>query len=84
MDSMKFILGKKLGMTQVFLANGMVVPVTKVQAGPCQVVEVREEKQSGKKSVQIGFGETKESRLAKPQVGHLKGLDAVRDRKSVV
>lgn len=79
---MKFILGKKLGMTQVFLANGTVVPVTKVQAGPCQVVEVRDEKMPGKKSVQIGFEETKESRLAKPQLGHLKDLEKVRNLRS--
>ncbi len=74
---MKFILGKKMGMTQVFLQNGLVVPVTKVQAGPCQIIEVREN--DGVKAVQIGFGETKESRLAKPQVGHLKDLDKVKN-----
>jgi len=79
---MKFILGKKIGMTQVFLPNGVVVPVTKVQAGPCQIVEVRENvKKNGLKAVQIGFDETKETRLAKPQVGHLKDLDKVRNLK---
>lgn len=76
---MKFILGKKIGMTQVFLANGIVVPVTKVQAGPCQIVEVRENKKTGTKAVQIGFEETKESRLSKPELGHLKDLDKVRN-----
>lgn len=76
---MKFILGKKIGMTQVFLANGVVVPVTKVQAGPCQIVEVRENKKAGTKAVQIGFDETKESRLSKPELGHLKDLDKVRN-----
>ena len=78
---MKFILGKKIGMTQVFLQNGLVVPVTKVQAGPCQIIEVKETKQNGVKSVQIGFDEIKESRLAKPQLGHLKDLDKVRNLK---
>ncbi|TSC84050.1 MAG: large subunit ribosomal protein L3 [Parcubacteria group bacterium Gr01-1014_13] len=79
---MKFILGKKIGMTQVFLPNGVVVPVTKVQAGPCQIVEVRENvKKNGLKAVQIGFDETKETRLAQPQVGHLKDLDKVRNLK---
>ena len=76
---MKFILGKKIGMTQVFLPNGTVVPVTKVQAGPCQIAEVRADNKNGVKAVQIGFGETKETRLAQPQVGHLKDLDKVRN-----
>lgn len=76
---MKFILGKKIGMTQVFLQSGEVVPVTKVQAGPCQITEVREDKKNGVKAVQVGFGETKESRLSMPQVGHLKDLDKVRN-----
>lgn len=79
---MKFILGKKIGMTQVFLPNGVVVPVTKVQAGPCQIVEVKENvNKNGLKAVQIGFDETKEARLARPQVGHLKDLDKVRNLK---
>ena len=79
---MKFILGKKIGMTQVFLPSGVVVPVTKVQAGPCQIVEVKEKnKKNGLKAVQIGFDETKESRLARPQIGHLKDLDKVRNLK---
>lgn len=76
---MKFILGKKIGMTQVFLQSGEVVPVTKVQAGPCQITEVREDKKNGVKAVQVGFGETKESRLSMPQVGHLKDLEKVRN-----
>lgn len=69
-------------MTQVFLPNGLVVPVTRVQAGPCQIVEVREnDKKNGLKAVQIGFDETKETRLSQPQVGHLKDLDKVRNMK---
>ncbi|KKR35129.1 MAG: 50S ribosomal protein L3 [Candidatus Magasanikbacteria bacterium GW2011_GWA2_40_10] len=79
---MKFILGKKIGMTQVFLENGLVVPVTKVQAGPCQIVEVKENnKKNGLKAVQIGFDETKETSIAQPQVGHLKDLDKVRNMR---
>lgn len=80
-EVMKFILGKKIGMTQVFLPSGLVVPVTKVQAGPCQVVSIKEDVKNGVKAVQIGFGEIKESRLTKPQVGHLNGLDKVRNLK---
>lgn len=79
---MKFILGKKIGMTQVFLQNGLVVPVTKVQAGPCQIVEVHEDAKNGVKAVQVGFGETKETRIAKPQVGHLKDLDKVKNLRN--
>ncbi len=75
---MKFILGKKLGMTQVFLPNGEVVPVTRVQAGPCFITALKEEKEKAQKMVQIGFGEIKEFRLSKPEAGHLKDLTPVR------
>lgn len=78
---MKFILGKKIGMTQVFSPSGLIVPVTKVKAGPCQIVEVKENKKNGTKAVQIGFDETKESRLAQPQIGHLKDLNKIRNLK---
>lgn len=78
---MKFILGKKIGMTQVFLENGEVVPVTRVQAGPCQVIQVKDEKKNEVKAIQIGFGDIKESRVAKPQTGHLKDLELVRHLK---
>jgi large subunit ribosomal protein L3 len=78
---MKFILGKKIGMTQVFLANGEVVPVTRVVAGPCQVVQVRKTTKQSKEmtAVQLGFGTKKEWRLKKPQAGHLKGLEPVQE-----
>lgn len=65
---MKFILGKKVGMTQIFLPNGEVMPVTRVVAGPCTVVLVKDN------AVQLGFGEKKEWRLSKPMAGHLKDL----------
>jgi large subunit ribosomal protein L3 len=71
---MKFILGKKTEMTQVFLPNGTVVPVTKVIAGPCQIVQVKTLEKDGKKAVQIGFGEKKLKRLNKAEAGHLKDL----------
>jgi large subunit ribosomal protein L3 len=70
---MKFILGKKIGMTQVFLPTGEVVPVTRVVAGPCTVVQVKEKE----KAIQLGFGEKKEFRLNKPEAGHLKDLTPV-------
>jgi large subunit ribosomal protein L3 len=65
-------------MTQVFLPNGEVVPVTKIKAGPCVVVQVKDGEKDNQKAIQIGFGEKKEFRLKKPQAGHLKGLSPVR------
>ena len=65
---MKFILGKKIGMTQVFSANGTVVPVTRVQAGPCVVTQVKSPEKDGVTAVQIGFGEQKhQSRVHRPE-----------------
>jgi large subunit ribosomal protein L3 len=74
---MKFILGKKLEMSQVFGPDGNVIPVTLVQAGPCIVTQVKTNETDGYTAVQIGFKETKASRLAKPQQGHLKDLPAL-------
>ncbi len=67
---MKFILGKKLEMTQVW-QNDKVVPVTKVVAGPCFVVQVKTKEKDGYRAVQVGFGEKKEKNIKKPQKGHL-------------
>ena len=71
---MKFILGKKIGMTQVFLDNGTVVPVTRVQAGPCVVTQVKTKEHDGVNAVQFGFDKQKSFRVSKPQKGHLEGL----------
>ncbi len=73
---MKFILGKKLEMSQVYASDGSIVPVTLVQAGPCVVTQVKTKDTDGYDAVQIGFLPTK--RLAKPQVGHLKDLEPMR------
>lgn len=70
---MKFILGKKIEMTQVWQED-KVVAVTKVQAGPCKVVQVKTEDKDGYKAVQVGFGDKKEKNINKPQIGHTKGL----------
>lgn len=75
---MKFIIGTKIGMTQVFRADGTVVPVTKVQAGPCVVTQIKTKEKDGVAAVQIGFGEQKKFRIPKAQQGHLKGLMSVR------
>jgi len=74
---MKFILGKKLDMTQVFRDNGEVVPVTRVQVGPCTVTQVKKMPKDRVNAVQIGFGTQKLFRLNKAQQGHMKGLDPV-------
>lgn len=69
---MKNILGKKIGMTQIFDENGVVIPVTVVQAGPVVVTQVKTEEKDGYNAVQVGFGEVKERRVNQPKKGHLK------------
>ncbi len=69
---MKGIIGKKVGMTQIFDENGDVIPVTVIQAGPCYVTQIRSAEKDGYTAVQIGFGETKPQRLTKGQLGHLQ------------
>jgi large subunit ribosomal protein L3 len=73
---MAAILGKKLGMTQVFQEDGTVVPVTVIEAGPCKVTAVREAERDGYAAVQLAFGETKQGKLSKPEEGHLKKAGA--------
>ena len=70
------ILGRKIGMTQLFTEDGERVPVTVIEAGPCWVTAVREPERDGYRAVQLAFGETKESRLDKPRRGHLKRAGA--------
>jgi len=72
----KGILGRKLGMTQIFDASNRVVPVTVIEAGPCRVVQIRTPERDGYSAVQLAFGDTKQSRLTKAQLGHLKAADA--------
>ncbi len=66
----KAILGRKVGMTQIFDENGKVIPVTVVEAGPCTVVQVKTKDSDGYEAVQLGFGEVKEKKLIKPTKGH--------------
>jgi large subunit ribosomal protein L3 len=66
------ILGRKLGMTQLFTEEGERVSVTVIEAGPCAVTAVREPERDGYRAVQLAFGGTKERRLGKPRSGHLK------------
>ncbi len=66
----KAILGKKIGMTQVFDEKGRAIPVTVVEAGPCTVVQIKTKDSDGYEAVQLGFGEVKEKKLIRPIKGH--------------
>lgn len=68
----KGIIGKKLGMTQIFDENGNVIPVTVIEAGPCTVVQKKTVENDGYSAVQIGFEDVSEKRLTKPAAGHFK------------
>ena len=72
------IIGKKLGMTQIFEESGVVVPVTVIEAGPCPVVQVRNQEKEGYTAVQLGFGQKKANRATKAEMGHASkaGLEA--------
>ncbi len=69
------ILGKKLGMTQVFVADGSRIPVTVVEAGPCTVVQKKTESTDGYNALQVGFEAKKTHRVNKPMMGHFKKAD---------
>lgn len=66
------LIGKKIGMTQIFDANGKVIPVTVIKAGPCRVVSKRSVEAHGYEAVQLGFEEIPEKRSTRPVVGHFK------------
>lgn len=66
----KAIIGKKIGMTQIFDENGKVVPVTVIEAGPCVVVQKKTMENDGYGALQIGFGDKKANKVNKPQKGH--------------
>ncbi len=72
----KAILGRKLGMTQIFTENGQVIPVTVVEAGPCTVVQKKTEESDGYNSVQLSFGEIKSKNVNKPETGHFEKYNA--------
>ena len=67
----KAIIGKKVGMTQIFDESGKVVPVTVIEAGPCVVVQKKTAEKEGYNSVQLGYGEVTDKHLTKPEKGHL-------------
>lgn len=70
----KAIIGKKLGMTQVFTSNGQVIPVTVIEAGPCTVIAKKTTDKEGYDAVVVSYGTVKETRINKPQAGQFKKL----------
>jgi large subunit ribosomal protein L3 len=76
----KAIIGKKVGMTQIFDEAGKVIPVTVIEAGPCKVVQKKTEEKDGYTAVQLGFDTVPERKLSKPELGHVKkaGVEPVR------
>ncbi len=80
---MKFILGTKQHMTQYFMENGEVVPVTVVTASPITVTQIKTEERDGYTAVQVGFGTQKKERLSKAVLGHLKDLGAFKTLKEI-
>ncbi len=75
------LIGKKVGMTQIFDESGRAVGVTVIEAGPCFVTQVRTQERDGYEAVQLGFGESK--RISKPEKGHLKNLRPLRHLREV-
>ena len=71
----KGLIGKKIGMTQLFDENGKVIPVTVVEAGPCTVVQKKTIENDGYMAVQVGFGDVKVTKVNKPMAGHFKKAD---------
>ncbi len=71
----KGLIGKKIGMTQLFDENGKVIPVTVVEAGPCTVVQKKTIENDGYAAVQVGFGDVKVTKVNKPMAGHFKKAD---------
>jgi large subunit ribosomal protein L3 len=78
--SAKGILGRKLGMTQIWDDQNRVVPVTVIEAGPCRVVQLKTPERDGYSAVQLSFGETKANRITKPELGHLQAAGGAPSR----
>lgn len=80
---MSGIIGKKVGMTTIFNAEGQAVPCTLIEAGPCVVTQVRTEDKDGYKAIQLGYGEKKEKNTSRSLVGHFKKAGTTPKRKLV-
>ncbi|MCF6277657.1 MAG: 50S ribosomal protein L3, partial [Anaerolineales bacterium] len=77
---LKGLIGKKIGMTQIFDETGVILPVTLIEAGPCYVTQIRNQEKDGYSAIQLGFGEVGPKRLTGGQRGHFKanGLPLLR------
>src|SRR6218665_86469 len=80
---MSGIIGKKVGMTTIFNAEGQAVPCTLIEAGPCVVTQVRTEEKDSYKAIQLGYGEEKEKNTSQPLVGHFKKAGTTPKRKLI-
>ncbi len=80
---MSGIIGKKVGMTTIFNAEGQAVPCTLIEAGPCVVTQVRTEEKDGYTAIQLGYGEKKEKNTNRPLVGHFKKAGTTPKRKLI-
>jgi large subunit ribosomal protein L3 len=80
---MSGLIGKKIGMTSVYNADGQALACTVIEAGPCVVTQVRTEEADGYKAVQLGFGEKKEKNTTQPLMGHFKKANTTPKRKLV-
>lgn len=80
---MSGIIGKKVGMTTIFNAEGQAVPCTLIEAGPCVVTQVRTEEKDGYTAIQLGYGEKKEKNTSRPLVGHFKKAGTTPKRKLI-
>ena len=67
---MRGLIGKKMGMTRIYDENGLIVPVTLIQAGPCTVTQIKTDEKDGYEAVQVGYGERKPKHTTKPLLGH--------------
>ena len=77
---MKAIIGKKVGMSQIFDENGHVIPVTVIEAGPCTVVQKKTSEKEGYQAVQLGYEDVPERKLNKPEMGHLNKAGVARKK----
>ena len=80
---MSGIIGKKIGMTSIYDANGKNIPCTVIEAGPCAITQVKNPETDGYNALQLGFEDQKESRINKPSMGHFKKAGAVPKKKLV-
>ena len=80
---MSGIIGKKVGMTTIFNAEGQAIPCTLIEAGPCVVTQVRTEEKDGYTAIQLGYGEKKEKNTSRPLIGHFKKAGTTPKRKLI-